>query len=166
MGWAAFQKMTDTAVLLRRSSRESGERQMQRSMAGSVDYSIKPQFDPSYSLQILLHPLLHKQTQSPQCVCEVQWESKRGRRESFRILQGPTKVALLLHLLYIISQTSSNKERWRHGERAMQPRERKRRKSVFQPGRGLLPGTTAAWTLQFFSGVKWLQAAFLFHYMK
>ncbi len=41
------------------------------------------------------------------------WDGERKRAkegESFRILQGPTKATLLLHLLYIIWQTGSNRE--------------------------------------------------------
>lgn len=87
------------------------EREMLRSMAGSVDYSIKPQFDPNYRPQTLLHPLQHKQTQSPQTIlCGHVKERERGRRQSFTILQGPTKATPLLHLLYIIWQIGSNTE--------------------------------------------------------
>lgn len=75
---------------------------MQRSMPGSVDYSIKPQFDPGYGPQTLLHPLLHKQSPwTALCRFVTEKETEREGRD-FKILQGPTKATALLHLLYII----------------------------------------------------------------
>lgn len=94
-------------------------------MAGSVDYSIKPPFDPSYRPQTLLHPLPHKQTQSPQTL--LYGLATEKERES-KILQGPTKATLLLHLLYITRQTGSNTERREQQKESRQGRKKEKKK--------------------------------------
>lgn len=113
--------MTDTAVLLRRRSRvkwkkRKGERdvkidgrvsglfnkatlwsQLQTSNTATsttVHPDIEPTDDPVYAFGR-----------------EKVREQRERERVLFRILQGPTMPVLLLHLLYIIWQTSSNTER-------------------------------------------------------
>lgn len=93
-------------------------------MAGSVDYSIKPQFDPGYRPQTLLHPLLHKQAQSPQSMlCGFVTEKERERRASLK----SSKVQLKPRCCYTC-YTSSGKQAATQGEGSHRAREQGQKK--------------------------------------
>lgn len=150
-------------------------------MAGSVDYSIKPQFDPSYRPQTLLHPLLHKQTQSPQTsLCGFVTETERGRRE--RVLKS-SKVQLKPYCCYTCytssdKQAATRESREARGERISPERGRKeesetegkiqsgeRKKECNLAREGPVASNCSSQDITvYLGGVKWLQAVFLFHY--
>lgn len=110
--------MTDIAALLRRRSGEKGKkkRECDVKIDGWVSglfnkATVWSQVQTSNTTTATAPQTDTEPKDHPVCVCEGESRRAERERESFRILQGPTKATLLLHLLYIIWQTSRNTER-------------------------------------------------------